>query len=289
MVVRGEAGEQELAAALASKRIVRVFPGVFCVADKRNDLWTRARVLGKQDPSAVITERAAARLTWWKDLNVGVIVAARADAHRPVRGYTWTQRRIPEAHVVRHDGYATTDAALTVLDLIPSLGGKVIDEALRRNAVTLEQLRKALDATPGRPGNSLRRRLLEDSRDEPWSESERGFHAIVRGLSLPWAHETNRRVTAGTTVAYLDVALTELRLGFEVDGYPYHHLKDAFYHDRARDLDLAAADWEVHRIPSDMIGAEPTALGRVVRVIAELRAEKLAARKAGADRASPGR
>ena len=51
--------------------------------------------------------------------------------------------------------------ALTVLDLIPTLGGKPIDEALRRRAATLEQMWRALELTPDRRGNTLRRALLD--------------------------------------------------------------------------------------------------------------------------------
>ncbi len=233
------------------------------------------RALGKKDPAAVIVGRAAARLTWWKDLNVGTVVAAHGGGYPTVKGYEWKQRRIPRDHVVRHDdGSVTTSPALTVLDLIPSLGGKVIDEALRRNAVTLSDLWAAFEATASRPGNALRKKLLDDSRDEPWSESERGFHAIVRGLTLPSAYETNYRVTAGSVIAYLDLAFPALKLAFEVDGYPFHHLPDAFFHDRLRDLELAIADWEVHRVPSDLIGRDPALLGRAVQVITQRRARE---------------
>lgn len=155
------------------------------------------------------------------------------------------------------------------LDLIPSWGGKAIDEALRRNAVKLAELRTALDATRSRPGNGLRKRLLDDPRDGPWSESERAFHAIVRSLDLPWTYETNHRVTAGSLVAYLDLAFPALALAFEVDGYPFHSLPDAFFHDRLRDLELAMAEWAVHRVPSDLVGRDPALLGRAVKVIAE--------------------
>ena len=55
-------------------------------------------------------------------------------------------------------------------------------------------------------------------RDRPWSEAERGFHRIVRGLRLPWSYRTNDKVVVGPRIAYFDLALPELRLAFEVDG-----------------------------------------------------------------------
>lgn len=274
LIARGDVPDRQLREALRSATIVSLFPGLYCRATQKKDLRIRARALGRYDPSAVMVGRAAAGLTWWKELNVGVIQAARTPGCRPVPGFEWKRQAIPEAHVRREDGFMTTDAALTVLDLIPTLGGKAIDEAFRHRAVTLDELKAALAATPS-PGNDLRRRLLHDSIDRPWSESERGMQSIVRTLALPWSHETNHRVASGMSRAYLDVAFPDLKLGFEVDGHPFHSEPDDFYRDRVRDLELSMAGWAVHRIPSDLVGMDPAFLARAVRAIVERRAAGL--------------
>lgn len=110
----------------------------------------------------MVVGRAAAALTWWPDLNVGVVDASRRPGLPAQPGYRWNQRSIPAHRIVEVSGVPVSDPALTVLDLIPTLGGKVIDEALRRRAVTLDDLRQALSDTPGRRGN--RRRAWPDRR-----------------------------------------------------------------------------------------------------------------------------
>ena len=122
-----------------------------------------------------------------------------------------------------------------------------IDEALRRGVVTLDQLWEALALTPQRAGNKQRRWLLEDSRDVPWSPAERDLHRIYRGLDLSRRHRTNHRVDLPTRAAYIDLALPELRLGFEVDGYDHHSGPVEFRRDRTRDPELAELGWMVVR------------------------------------------
>lgn len=74
---------------------------------------------------------------------------------------------------------------LTVLDLTDVLGGAVIDEALRRSAVTLDDLHHALECTRGRRGNKERARLVAESRDEPWSELEIRGRRYCLDLAVP--------------------------------------------------------------------------------------------------------
>ncbi|MFT3874808.1 MAG: DUF559 domain-containing protein [Propioniciclava sp.] len=155
-------------------------------------------------------------------------------------------------------GLKFTSPALAVLDLIPRHGGNAIDEALRRRVVTLPQLWRALELTPGRRGNSLRRALLEDSRDLPWSEAERLLHRHLRAGEYPWPFVTNHpfTLTDGRRI-YFDAAIRELRLGFEADGYEHHGPRAAFERDRDRDSDLAAQGWASHRFTAAFLQHRP--------------------------------
>jgi hypothetical protein len=65
-----------------------------------------------------------------------------------------------------------------------SHGGDAIDEALRARATTLQDLHCALQLTCARIGNAARRRLLVDSKDEPWSAGERKFHRLLRDAGI---------------------------------------------------------------------------------------------------------
>ncbi len=130
---------------------------------------------------------------------------------------------------------------------------------------------EALELTPGRAGNVQRRRLLKDSRDEPWSEAERSLHQIYRGLALPHPYATNFWLSLrdGRRVA-LDLALPKLRLGFEVDGYEFHGTRTAFEYDRDRDSDLASQGWHVVRFGAAFIVHSPLDVGRrMLDIVAE--------------------
>ncbi|WP_040161339.1 hypothetical protein [Nigerium massiliense] len=221
----------------------------------------RVRALMLASPDAVVTGRAAARLTWWPDLEAPVVTAVRRQS-RPAAGFRFQRRRLGADRVVTIGRLRVTDAAQTVLDLVDDLGGRVIDEALRRRVVTLAQLWTALDETPHRRGNRRRRWLLHDSRDQPWSEAERALHHVLRGLSLPCAWSTNHRVVSTAGTAYLDAALPDLLLAIEVDGFEFHTTRDAFLHDRDRDMELAIEGWQVVRVAAGTLLSKPAHTGR---------------------------
>ena len=205
-----------------------------------------------------------------------VLTAARTGRSTPARGFEWERRNIPLELIVEADGLRLSSPQLTVLDLIPILGGTVIDEALRRGTVTLKQLWSALELTPRRKNNAMRRALLEDSRDAPWSEAERLLHRYVRRGEYPWRYITNFpvRLSDGRR-AYLDLALPELRLYFEADGYRYHGSREAFERDRDRDTDLAAQGWQSHRFTAAFLEHEPEDACRRISAIVANRARDL--------------
>lgn len=126
---------------------------------------------------------------------------------------------------------------LTVLDLTDVLGGAVIDEALRRSAVTLDDLHHALECTRGRRGNKERARLVAESRDEPWSELERQAHVILRQSRFPgWV--ANHPVEIRGKRYCIDLAVPELKLAAEIDGWAHHKTFQSFVSDRRKWNDL---------------------------------------------------
>lgn len=234
--------------AMVRGELVTILPGTFAAPDVDDLTQCRATALSLVHPDAVVSGRAAARLTWWPALEAPVLDATYPTALAPAPGFRWTRGRVPAELVVVVNGIRLTDPALTVLDLLPEMGGRVIDEALRLGAVTLDRLWEAFALTPQRPGNQLRRDLLVDSRDEPWSEAERTLHRAYRGSALPWRHATNYRVDLlGEGFALLDLALPELRLGFEVDGEEAHRSRAGFRRDRRRDPELVEQGWLIVR------------------------------------------
>ena len=256
-------------AACAAGELVRVLPGVYA----RDNAWrTRCVAALRADPTAVIAGRAAAALTWWPELAVEVV-----DVHREARpqpGYRWLRGSVPSELIVRRQAFRVTSPALTALDLVSDLGGVALDRALRTGKVKLVDLERALELTSGRPGNALRRWLVDDSRDEPWSELERAYHRGLRGLDLPWRYRTNHVVILEDDErAALDCALPALLLAFEFDGYAYHGGRLAFERDRRRDAQLTQLGWLVVRLGEDAVAAEW--FGRRVRGIVATRARQL--------------
>lgn len=255
--------------AAARGEVQVVLPNVYCRPETSSDLLVRIHAAMAADPNTVILGRAAARLTWWPDIAVTDVHATRSGALPSQRGFMWSRRRIPPDLVDDRPGLRLTVPVLTVLDLIPELGGTAIDEALRRRAVTLAGLWDALALTPGRRGNATRRALLDDSRDEPWSYAERCLHRHYRALDTPYRYRTNHRLSLsdGRSVA-IDLALPDLRLGFEADGYAHHNGPKAFEYDRDRDSDLESVGWRVIRLTATFLEDQgPEAQRRMLAII----------------------
>lgn len=226
--------------------LIRLLPGIYAAPD-HDDRATRLQAVCAYRQSLVITRRDAAALTWWPEIECGedIDVASPAEI-KTGKGFRFEQRLIRPDLTTRRFGLNVTSPELTVLDLIVDLGASAIDESLRRRAVTLPRLRRALLLTPGRRGNRLRRELLEDSRDAPWSTLEREAHRMLRAAGLTgWS--TNYRVDLGTDTFFLDIAIPAVRLGIELDGASYHDTDDAFHLDRRRDRALSRAGWQIIR------------------------------------------
>ena len=164
--------------------LTRVLPGTYVPRGVADDIRARAAALHAWDPDAVIVGRAAANLTFWPTLAVGAIDVARLGVIPRSEGYLFHRRRVDPDHIIELDGVRIASPALTAMDLVPELGGDVIDTCLRSRRARLEDLWTAFSAHRGRPGNTERRRMLIDSRDAPWSEAERLAHRLLRAHGI---------------------------------------------------------------------------------------------------------
>lgn len=242
-------------------------PGIYTAPEPT---WeARVRAAQAFRPGCVIGGAAAARLLWWPDCPIGAVQAAvEYQVKGSYPGFSFEERRIPLDLTVDRAELRIACPALSVLDLMPSLGGTVIDEALRRKAVTLSQLWRAFRLTPGRVHNAMRRDLLHDSRDEPWSEAEREAHRLLRaaGLTL-W--RTNFPIRLKGVTFFVDIAFPAQRVVIEVDGWEHHGTRAAFVKDRWRYARLGAARWTVLPIPAASITDDPDDVVEVVRAALE--------------------
>lgn len=291
LIVRREhrAHRAAIQRALSAGRLQVLAPGVLGPAGVV-PLHHRVEAVVRSEPDAVITGAVAASLGWWPEAIRAADQHARfalpqagsgAFSERPVvgpvttapgfrgplvvqvahprprqaaHGLAWQERRIPPEWILEEKGVRLTNPALTALDLIPLMGGRIVDEALRLGVLDLPDLEEALVAFPNRRGNGHRRTILEDSRDRPWSEPERDLHRQYRSLLLPYEYRTNYRVDLPDgTHRLLDLAIPRLCMGFEVDGYTYHSSRTAFTRDRVGDVLLATIGWVRHRFDASMV------------------------------------
>lgn len=244
-------------------RLRRVLPGIYAAPDPEWDVRVRAAQAFR--PGCVIGGAAAARMLWWPDCPIDTVnLAVEHQVKGSYPGFRFEQRRVPLELVVDRAGMRIASPALSVLDLIPAMGGDAIDQGLRRGAVKLPQLWRSFRLTPGRAHNEVRRRLLHDSRDEPWSEAERGTHRLLRSAGLTGWHTNFPIVVHGVTYL-VDVAFPAQRVVIEIDGWEFHHTRAAFAKDRWRYAWLGAANWKVLPIPAVSVTDHPDDVLELIR------------------------
>ena len=244
-------------------RLTAVLPGAY-TADSEGSWLHRVWAAQGLRPGAVLTRQTAARLDFWPEL---LTEAVHIDGARFSGAPDWLQasnRHIPDRLVMRRGGLRMSATPLTVLDLVDDLGGSAIDEALRRRVVTLTTLQTAMDAMVWRRGNGERRRLLHDSRDQPWSELERDAHTTLRRHHvIGW--KANYRVSIMGHVFYVDIAFPGLRLAVEMDGWAFHRTREDMDRDAARHNWLQFAGWRVLRFTAATLEELPEWVRRFQR------------------------
>ena len=142
--------------------------------------------------------------------------------------------------------------------------------------MTLTELSAVLDRYR-LPGNAELRRIVRDSRDEPWSAAERVGQRALRDRGIDgWT--ANRAVArAPGRLAYLDLAFDDVLLAIEIDGYERHEPLAAFLSDRERDLDLTKLGWQVVRVAAGWVLQHADEFAAAVQAIVAIRATLLRA------------
>ncbi len=235
--------------------VVRERPRIYRFAGApptwRGRLWIATR---GTDRSA--SHRAAGRLHDHDDFATAPLEITVARGRLPALDgfvvHRWTDPD-PDLDVVMIDGIPCTSVATTLAQLgavVPSsVVERTLDEALRRGTSvrwiqqTVERLHR-----PGPSGTGTLIKILSDERRSgrlPDSWFERVVQRILTSADIPppaLQHEVP--VSSGATYR-LDMAWPRLALGLECHSRRYHFgpLKEAA--DHKRDLELAAAGWEV--------------------------------------------
>ncbi|HJE51287.1 MAG TPA: endonuclease domain-containing protein [Tessaracoccus flavescens] len=233
--------------------LVKLIGSSYALAGREPTFDVRIAAARAARPNSVFVRDTSARLSWWPTLPVDAIQLAEAARRAGGKGYKVERREVPPELKVWTGQHFITAPALSVLDLTDTLGGNAIDEALRRKAVTILGLRRALSLTSGRRGNGERARLLRESREQPWSYLEREAHIRLRRARIGgWF--ANHRVAVGWKTYFVDVALPEHNLAVELDGWEHHGSHDSFISDRIRWNDLTIAGWTLLNFTAATIG-----------------------------------
>jgi len=241
-----------------------VLPGVYAEPRACDSSRTRIQAVMRWDPDAILIGAAAAWVSFWPEIRVSRIVCGLKHHRRPQAGYEFTRQQVPAELVVNRSGIRYTSPALTALDLCGAMEGDAIDQALRSRATTLAQLHRAIELTAARVGNPIRRQLLLDSREEPWSKAERLFHQLLRDAGITgW--KANRLVVLDGSTVYVDVIFRRLKLAIEIDGRLYHTGTEVFESDRWRQNLLVLNGWCVLRFTWTMIEDHPEKVLAMVR------------------------
>jgi predicted transcriptional regulator of viral defense system len=212
-------------------------------------------------PGAVASHETAAVL--WQIPNVSLerIEVTCCRSHRVrLRGVVAheTGSFLTEEHTTR-DAIPVTTVARTLVDLSARLSPVQLaiatDDALRRNTLTLAQLRRCVSGLAPAPGRRMSR--IHDvlaarlpGYDPGDSDLEvRVLRAIVAaGLPEPAQQHSVRLPSRRYR---LDLAYAEpIKVGIEVDGFGPHTTRSAFDRDRARANDLVVAGWTLLRFTS---------------------------------------
>lgn len=239
-------------------RLRRLLPGVYVDAGRADDLATRLTGVSRWDPDAVICRRAAAALTYWPDIRLGTTIeVASKTRHASQPGFAFTERRVPPELVQVRGEIRLTVPSLTAVELATFEFTDPIDVALRTRAVSLDSLREAIDLTPHRRGHTDRRRVLLDSRDEPWSAAERLAQRLYRRARITGWVTNLKTVIPGAGTFFLDIAFRKERLVSEIDGRLHETDVDVFETDRTRQNALVLNGWLVLRFTWYLLNCEP--------------------------------
>lgn len=237
-----------------------ILPGVY-TSEPHEDWPDRVLAAQLARPDAVLIGPTAAKLLFWPELADEQVHLAPARFREPPHWLTATRQTVaPE--LVRHQrDLRIADPSLAALQLVDRFGTRAITEALRRRVTTPARLVEALDLWPNRPGNLARHRVLAMARDNPWSGLELEAHRELRRHGVRgWV--PNHRVRVGHSVYYLDIALPELGLAIELDGFDHHSTPEDLARDAARQNDLVLEGWTVLRFTGRTLPAMAEAIAR---------------------------
>jgi very-short-patch-repair endonuclease len=153
------------------------------------------------------------------------------------------------------DGIGVTNVARTICDIGGRFNkrylGQIVDAALRKDQLTLEQLRRTaqrIGHAPSRKMESLHA-VLKDripGFDPAASNLEADVLEVLTKAQLPMPR-IGFEIKLGGILFHLDLAWPELKICVELDSWTYHQGRTAFDDDRKRTNLLMLEGWTALR------------------------------------------
>jgi very-short-patch-repair endonuclease len=255
-----------------SRRLIRLHRGVYAVGHarlRREGRWLAA-VLAV-GPGAVLSHRDAAGLHGLRPTNHARTDVTTTRQPRAIGGIAIHRTTVLDAQdVTRVAGIPVTTVARTLVDLAYTVPHdhlpKAIKEAERRRTFDLRAVQAALARTRGRRGRghrALREAIAEYAAlglSATDSILEDAFLRLVKRAGLP--KPATQVLIEGFKV---DAVWRTQRVAVELDGWAWHHTRDAFERDRERDQALTAAGWRVVRFTYNQVTRRPDAVISTLR------------------------
>jgi very-short-patch-repair endonuclease len=183
-----------------------------------------------------------------------------------------------------HLDVPTTTPGRTIIDLAGSLSvkelGECLDDALRRQLVHLERLRRLVESCSGRPGRRLLRPVHQvlaerlPGYNPGANDWELGMDRLWDRLGLD-AGVRQYRVRLNGRTYVIDRAIPELKIGAEYNGHQFHDRRSDQDRDAQRAVALSAAGWHIIGFTSST--KAETLRDAVARIVADRRAWMAAA------------
>lgn len=279
IVSRAQLLAADLSASSIARRVkagelVALVPGVYRHATTEPTPDLRLRAIAMRLPDAVIAGRWAA---WWHDLagptKDPVTIIVPADGFQP----SWPDLTVLRRPLHRADrmilrGLPITTRARTVLDCAGRADADDIRDRALQRGTTILSLESALERKRPGHGTTAARRLVEPIRQGGVSPPERDLRrALTQVAGSHW--RCGLWVWATGRECWLDLAVKEIKLAVEADGWKVHSQGDAFHTDRARQNALTRAGWTVLRytprqLREDMAGVIAEIRGMEAKLIA---------------------
>lgn len=252
--------------------------GLYAVGHRavsRDGMWLAA--VFAAGPDAVLSHRDAAALWGIRPSNragVDVTVPRHGRSRRGIRIHA---APLPEDEITEEQGIPVTTPARTIFDLAPILSRRDTERALEQSEIRQlwdhTPLSALIDRPPRRNGAPVVRAILKSRATEAGitrSELEELFLAFITRAALP-RPERNVHIEAAGRLVEVDTLWRGARLAAELDGRAAHGSWEAWERDRARDLALAAAGWEVVRVTWRRLHDRPAELAAELRSLLDRR------------------